>query len=201
MFTIMREFIQVLTFSIALTFPSSQEVGNTDIIRLNAQGEAIFSAQINSNTYEKLVQLYKKTPFTKLNISSPGGDFDYGLKMSEFLYKNHIFVYVPTECNSACTLAFFSTRKNMRDMSKDAILGLHNISIETNSINPDKTYVSVSEMKTYTYDIADKVGYLFTLYSANRIPPTVLLEVSRRRGNQAVAITRDNLVDWGALNP
>ncbi len=201
MFTIFREFIQVLTVSLALSFPASQEVGSTDVIRLNEHGDAVFSAQISEQSYEKLLVLYKKKPFNRLIISSPGGDFDYGIKMAEFVYKNRIFIYVPNQCNSACTIPFFSARKNMRDMSDTAILGLHNISIETNSINPDKTYVSVTEMRKYTYEIADKVGYLFTLYSANKIPPIVLLEVSTRRGSRAVGVTRENLITWGALNP
>lgn len=198
---IVREILQVLVLTLALNFPACAEPPEINPVIINKTGEAVFSATINKESYEKLVRLYNKNQFTRLNISSPGGDFDYGLKLAEFLYKKHIFVYVPVECSSACTIAFFGSRKNMRDMSNTAVLGLHNISIEANVQNPDKTYVSVTEMRSYIYEIADKVGYMFTLYAANNIPPTVLLEISKRRGESAVIITRTNLVDWGSLNP
>lgn len=201
MFGVFRELVQTLVIGLTLTFPTSQDMSSTEVVQLNSRGEAIFSAQVSEESYERLMILYKKTPFNKLILNSPGGDFDYGVKLGEFVYKEHLEVYVPVQCNSACSIAFFSARKSMRDMSNIAILGLHNVSLETNTDNPDKTYVSVTEMRDYAYQIADKVGYMFTLYSANRIPPTVLYAISKRRGEEAVVVTRKDLIEWGALNP
>lgn len=196
---IIKEFIQTLIILLLVTFPLSSNAQKSIII-VNEQNQAIFISDISTDSVDKIKQLYRKTHFKVLSITSPGGDFDAGVDFAEFVQKNKIFVYVPIACNSSCSLIFFSTDNDMRDMADDATLGLHNISIETNSNISDESYLTVGELKKFMNIVSYKVGFMLSLYASNGIPSEVLLEISGKHGKDSVDVTRKDLVKWGALS-
>lgn len=197
MLTFIKEFIQTTVILSMLAFPAS--ANNNNIVRVTEDNTAIFYSEISTKSVDRLKQLYSATKFDTLIINSPGGDFDAGKDLGEFINHKDIYVYVTNQCNSACTFAFFGAKVDRRDISARAGLGLHNVSISTTIHNTEETYVSVAQMIKYTNDIADKVGYLFSLYAANGVPPTTLLNVSKVRGNKVIMVTRDELVQWGSI--
>ncbi|AXC38818.1 UNVERIFIED_ORG: hypothetical protein [Escherichia phage CMSTMSU] len=54
-------------------------------------------------------------------------------------------------------------------------------------------------MTIFAEQLSTKVGVLFALYAANGIPPELLVEVSKVRGNEVVRLTPDQLLELGSI--
>lgn len=197
----LKEIVQTVVLIAALNFPASAEVSKKASILLLNEQVVSMDGELNDNTVQEVEQLWKEKRFKILTITSPGGDFDAGIKMANFVRDNGINLIVSRYCNSACTVVFFSVSPEKRYMTNHSVLGLHNISIKSNVKDRDHTFVSVRQLSTFTEEMATKVGFLFTLYSANGIPPSVLYRVSRSRGEDVVILTKTDLINYGSVNP
>ncbi|UTS53790.1 hypothetical protein UES1_423 [Escherichia phage UE-S1] len=198
---LLKEIIQTVVIIAALNFPAAAEVSKKASVFLLNDHVGSIDGELNDKTVQDVEQLWKEKKFKILTITSPGGDFDAGIKMGNFVRDNGINLIVSRYCNSACTVVFFSVPPEKRYMTNQSVLGLHNISIKSNVRDRDNTFVSVRQLSTFTEEMATKVGFLFTLYSANGIPPSVLYRVSRARGEDVVILTKKDLIHYGSVNP
>lgn len=200
--SLIKETIQALVVIVLIHFPASASVESVSSIQFDAQTNSVqFISEINESSEARLMQMYKVHKFSNLVVTSPGGDFDVGLRLGEFVKEQGITVIVYKYCNSSCSIVFFSADVDQRYMTPNSILGLHNVSVKINAAagNGDDTFVTVRQLSTYTENMAAKVGFLFSLYAANGIPPDVLMEVSKIRGDNAIVLTDKQLYQYGSI--
>lgn len=196
----LKEIIQTAVLIMVLNFPASADVPKKSTVFMINEKVASVNGELNDETVRDVKRLWKETRFKTLSITSPGGDFDAGLHLGIFVNEKNINVFVPKQCNSSCSLVFFSVSNERRDMNHNAVMGLHNISlITTNGSDPDKTFISVRQLFEFTEEISTKVGYLFTIYAHNGIPADKLIEISSKHNEEVVVITRKELVQWGSI--
>ncbi len=197
---ILKEIVQTVVLIAALNFPAAAEVSKKSSVFLLNEHVVSIDGELNDETVREVKQLWKETRFKILTITSPGGDFDAGLDLGLFVAAKKLTVYVPKQCNSSCSLVFFSASTERRDMSDTAVMGLHNISlVSTNGADPDTTFVSVRQLMEFTHQVSTKVGYLFTLYAHNGIPAETLIDISTKHGEDIVVLRRTDLVKWGII--
>ncbi|MCU6292795.1 hypothetical protein [Escherichia coli] len=195
------EVVQAVMLLMLINFPASAGVERKNVIKYNPETRNVyFISDITDGSLKRMMELYDKEHYDTITITSPGGDFDAGIKMANFVRDNGINLIVSRYCNSACTVVFFSVAFEKRYMINRSVLGLHNISIKSNVKDGDNSFVSVRQLSTFTEEMATKVGFLFTLYSANGIPPDVLYKVSRSRGEDVVILTKTELIRYGSVN-
>ncbi len=194
------EVIQAAMFLLLINFPASAGIESKNVIKYNPETRNVyFISDITDGSLKRMIELYDKEHYDTITITSPGGDFDAGIKMANFVRDNGINLIVSRYCNSACTVVFFSVSPEKRYMTNRSVLGLHNISIKSNVTDGDNSFVSVRQLSTFTEEMATKVGFLFSLYAANGIPPEVLFRVSRSRGEDVVILTKPELVFYGSV--
>lgn len=195
---IMFELMQLFLIWMCMTIPSSAETFSSSIVR---DGENVnFGAQISDDSYNYLLKMYERKPFSHINVTSNGGDYDAGMKIAHLVYTNNITVYVPKYCASACTFIFFGAKLNQRDIAPDALLGLHNVSFGvTNSIDTKEVVVSVHDAMDFAQQAVIRSAMMISFYSANGIPSDVLLKVSQTYGSGVVNVQRADLIRWGAI--
>ncbi|AGC34777.1 hypothetical protein [Escherichia coli] len=194
------EVIQAAMFLLLINFPASAGIESKNVIKYNPETRNVyFISDITDGSLKRMIELYDKEHYDTITITSPGGDFDAGIRMANFVRDNGINLIVSRYCNSACTVVFFSVSPEKRYMTNRSVLGLHNISIKSNVTDGDNSFVSVRQLSTFTEEMATKVGFLFSLYAANGIPPEVLFRVSRSRGEDVVILTKPELVFYGSV--
>ncbi|OTE92421.1 hypothetical protein B1K96_16285 [Escherichia coli] len=194
------EVIQAAMFLLLINFPASAGIESKNVIKYNPETRNVyFISDITDGSLKRMIELYDKEHYDTITITSPGGDFDAGIRMANFVRDNGINLIVSRYCNSACTVVFFSVSPEKRYMTNRSVLGLHNISIKSNVTDGDNSFVSVRQLSTFTEEMATKVGFLFSLYAANGIPPEVLFRVSRSRGENVVILTKPELVFYGSV--
>ncbi|AXC36893.1 hypothetical protein [Escherichia phage UB] len=194
------EVVQAAMFLLLINFPASAGIESKNVIKYNPETRNVyFISDITDGSLKRMIELYDKEHYDTITITSPGGDFDAGIKMANFVRDNGINLIVSRYCNSACTVVFFSVSPEKRYMTNRSVLGLHNISIKSNVTDGDNSFVSVRQLSTFTEEMATKVGFLFSLYAANGIPPEVLFRVSRSRGEDVVILTKPELVFYGSV--
>ncbi|HAO2060967.1 TPA: hypothetical protein IHJ80_003891 [Escherichia coli] len=194
------EVIQAAMFLLLINFPASAGIESKNVIKYNPETRNVyFISDITDGSLKRMIELYDKEHYDTITITSPGGDFDAGIRMANFVRDNGINLIVSRYCNSACTVVFFSVSPEKRYMTNRSVLGLHNISIKSNVSDGDNSFVSVRQLSTFTEEMATKVGFLFSLYAANGIPPEVLFRVSRSRGEDVVILTKPELVFYGSV--
>ena len=197
---ICKEILQTVIVFFLINFPASAGIDSKTIIRYNEETQtAQFISDLSNESVKRLINLHERTPIKKLIITSPGGDFDSGIALGEFVYDNKISVVVHRYCNSSCTIAFFSADLSRRYMMPNSFLGLHNVSIVSNVRNSDDSYITVRQLTEFADQLSTKVGFLFILYSVNGIPSSLLLEVAKVRGEKVIRISKEQLYEFGAL--
>lgn len=193
------DIIQILVIWACLTLPSSAETLSSNIFR-DQKNTVHFGAAISEESYKYLRNMYNIRPFSDLNLTSNGGDFDAGMKIAQLVYQENISVYVPKYCASACTFIFFGAKSDNRDIAPSALLGLHNVSFSiSNSIDTKTTTITVDEAMDFAQKAVVRSAMMISFYSANGIPSDVLLQVSQTYGNNIVNIQRSDLVRWGSI--
>ena len=194
------EVIQAAMFLLLINFPASAGIESKNVIKYNPETRNVyFISDITDGSLKRIIEWYDNEHYDTITITSPGGDFDAGIRMANFVRDNGINLIVSRYCNSACTVVFFSVSPEKRYMTNRSVLGLHNISIKSNVTDGDNSFVSVRQLSTFTEEMATKVGFLFSLYAANGIPPEVLFRVSRSRGEDVVILTKPELVFYGSV--
>lgn len=161
------------------------------------EGSIIFNGIVNTSNVQKIEYLYNKTLKKNINylvLQSPGGDLADGIELAKFVMNNDIPVYVSSSCSSACTFAFFSAKH--KDMAPDAIIGIHNLSVEPSI---DMTQFSMQEVQLLSRKIATNAAGMFILYANAGIPLSVLSEASTKFGANAINLTRNDLVSYNIL--
>ncbi|EPE1232314.1 ATP-dependent Clp protease proteolytic subunit [Escherichia coli] len=195
-----KEIIQSIIIIFLINFPASAGDERKSIIRYDESKQTVqFISTLTENSVNRLMVFRETHPFDTIIITSPGGDFDAGVALGNFVNDNNLTIIVERYCNSSCTIAFFSANIENRYMMKDSILGLHNVSIESKARNSDDTYITVRQLTIFAEQLSTKVGVLFALYAANGIPPELLVEVSKVRGNEVVRLTPEQLFELGSI--
>jgi hypothetical protein len=195
-----KEFIQSIIIIFLINFPASAGEERKSIIRYDESSQTVqFISALTEVTVDRLIAYRETHPFDTIIITSPGGDFDAGVKLGQYVSDNGLTVVVERYCNSSCTIVFFSANIKNRYMMKDSFIGLHNVSIESKSRNSDDTYITIRQLTIFAEQLSTKVGVLFALYAANGIPPELLVEVSQVRGNEVVTLTPEQLHEFGSL--
>lgn len=194
---ILFDFLRILLCFACINFPASADPKMSSIIKKN--DTVYYNAPITMQGYERLKYLYyHDEPFSKIIITSGGGDYDAGMEMATLVYRNNIKIYVPQYCASACTFLFFGAEAKNRDIAPNALLGLHNVSFNINASSPDIN-IPLHDAIELAQNAAVRSGMLISFYSANGIPSDVLLKVSQSYGSGIVNIQREDLIRWGSI--
>lgn len=191
------EIIQILALWIWITLPGSAETLSSEIIR---KGDVVhFGTAISNESYKRLIMMYNNKPFTMLQITSNGGEYDAGMKIAQLVYQKNINVYVPKYCASACTFVFFGAKLGHRDIAPNAMLGLHNVSFDTNASSLDQS-IPIRDAMEFAQSAVVRSGMMISFYAANGVPSDVLLKVSQTYGKGIINVQRDDLVRWGSIS-
>ncbi|WP_174875531.1 hypothetical protein [Vogesella oryzae] len=102
-------------------------------VELSLSGQAlIYTGELSAQANQRLYQLYEAVepkPDT-LVISSPGGNFEHGLALGEWVFRHRLKVSVPRYCNSSCANYVF-TAATSRELGLYAIVAFHGGMMDT----------------------------------------------------------------------
>lgn len=198
MYSVLKELFQVICVILILTLPSS--ASSSELNNIFIQKNVLqYNATITSKNVAYLKELYFKSNIKSIELNSEGGEYNAGMDLATFIYKNHIKVHVSKICASSCTFSFFMIRPNMRSMNDDAVIAIHNISFTSNVDDNSKMCLNVKEITDFAEDASTKAAIMYSLYASVGIPPNVMLKSAQLRGNTALIITKKDLIDWGIL--
>lgn len=160
-------------------------------------GSIIFNGTVNTENVEKIKHLYFENLNKNINylvLQSTGGDVVEGADLAKFVVDYDIPVYVANYCASACTFAFFKAKE--KDMHKDAVISIHNVSLQA-TIEVSK-YSSI-DVQYITQSIAKNSVSMMLMYVDAGIPIPVLLKASNKFGSDAIDLKRNDLVSYNIL--
>ena len=195
----MYNLVKMVVFIMCLYFPLTTNARDSSIFISKQNTDIlVFNSEINDDSYDKVLRLYREYGFSTIILTSNGGEYDSGMKLAQFVHKNKIKIYVPQYCASACTFMFMAAYPSNRDISVNASIGLHNISF---MIQGDASTVklSVYDAIEIANSASKRSANMIALYAANGIPATVLVKVANISGSDIINVSREELLGWGTI--
>ncbi|CUA85042.1 Clp protease [Pseudidiomarina woesei] len=108
---------------------NASELTNQIELRVLNQGTEIeLIGPLPYGTTESVQAILQRFPSVRvIHLNSPGGRISEGVKLYDLIQEYQLDTYVPSECSSACTIAFMGGQQ--RYLSKRGILGFHSASL------------------------------------------------------------------------
>ncbi|WP_417664680.1 hypothetical protein [Pseudidiomarina donghaiensis] len=95
---------------------------------LNQGTELELIGPLPQGTSESVQAILQRFPSVRvIHLNSPGGRISEGVNLYHLIQEYQLDTYVPSECSSACTIAFMGGQQ--RYLSKRGILGFHSASL------------------------------------------------------------------------
>lgn len=105
-----------------------QEESRVELRVLNQGTELELIGPLPEGTTASVQSLLQHFPSIRvIHLNSPGGRISEGVGLYELIQEYQLDTYVPSECSSACTIAFMGGQQ--RYLSKRGILGFHSASL------------------------------------------------------------------------
>lgn len=108
---------------------NGETLGAFELRVLNQGRELELIGDMPYGTTESVQTLLQRYPeIGVIHLNSRGGRMSEGVQLYRLIRQHQLVTYVPSECSSACTLAFMAGSK--RYLGKRGILGFHSASIQ-----------------------------------------------------------------------
>jgi hypothetical protein len=134
--------LRVLCLLLAMLLPGTSSA--LEIRRVAACSGVVLRMRgdINEGDYSRFKSHFKRSELiVGLDLSSDGGDLEEGLLIANLVRRKKLAVYVAGECNSVCSMVFFSaTRRYFGPQSR---VGVHSVSDSRDVEDPGSTLLTV----------------------------------------------------------
>lgn len=107
-----------------------ESLGTFELRILNQGKELELIGSLPFGTVDSVQAMLERYPDVEvIHLNSPGGRISEGVRLYQLIQQYNLNTYSPSECSSACTIAFMGGSK--RYLGKRGILGFHSASLQS----------------------------------------------------------------------